>query len=149
MLTYRIASQKYSDRLIGSGREARWNPKDINIVYTVSTRALACLENAVHLDQVGLTRSFDLITINCPTGIKIKTIRLDDLPENWSDYDQMYFTQSIGGRWISEKQTAILKVPSSIIMKESNYLINPNHEDFKLISIVKKEPFTFDRRIKQ
>ena len=31
---------------------------------------------------------------------------------------------------------------------DSNFLINPGHEDFDLISIVSEEPFFFDERIK-
>jgi RES domain-containing protein len=149
MHIYRIVFAKYSDKLSGSGRAARWNPTDINIIYTASSRALACIENAVHMDEVGLMQPFNVITINCPASIKVKTIRPTDIPAGWQDYDQIQFTQNIGERWVKENQSAILRVPSAIIEEEVNYLLNPNHEDFKLIRIIKAEPFIFDKRIKR
>ncbi|HEY2581796.1 MAG TPA: RES family NAD+ phosphorylase [Mucilaginibacter sp.] len=149
MLVYRIVFAKYSGKLIASGRAARWNPNEVKIIYTASSRSLACLENVVHRDSIGLSQLFDVMTMECPDHIKIKTIRLEDLPTNWTDFDQMSKSQAIGSKWIKDNETAILKVPSSIIEDEVNYLLNPDHEDFKLIRMVNTQPFVFDRRIKR
>ncbi len=89
------------------------------------------------------------MTIEVPEPIKSKMILLDDLTANWTDYDQMYITQSLGEKWVNENETAILQVPSSIISEEVNYLINPNHKDFEKIKVIKNQPFVFDKRIKQ
>ncbi|SDT69515.1 RES domain-containing protein [Mucilaginibacter mallensis] len=148
MLVYRIALAKYAGKLIASGRAARWNPNEVEMIYTASSRSLACLENVVHRNQVGLSQLFSILTIECPDHIKIKTISLDDLPKNWTDFDQMTITQSIGERWIRENESAILQVPSSIVNEEVNYLINPNHQDFASIRLIKAQPFVFDDRIK-
>lgn len=148
MLVYRIIIAKYSDRLFASGRAARWNPNDTEMIYTASSRSLACLENVVHRDKLGLSRVFNILTIECPDAIKIKAIHLKDLPANWIDFDQMLITQSIGEKWIKDNETAILRVPSSIVSEEVNYLINPKHPDFGQIKIVKTQPFVFDSRIK-
>jgi RES domain-containing protein len=149
MLLYRIIIAKYADKLIASGRAARWNPNDVEMIYSASSRSLACLENVVHRDRLGLSMVFNILTIECPPHIKIKTIHLKDLPANWIDFDQMTITQSIGERWIKENESAILRVPSSIVNEEVNYLINPKNPDFKDIHIVKKQPFVFDSRIKE
>lgn len=148
MLVYRITLAKYSGRLIASGRAARWNPNEVEMIYTASSRSLACLENVVHRDRLGLSLVFNILTIECPPSIKIKTIHLKDLPANWIDFDQMTITQHIGEKWVKDNESAILQVPSSIVSEEVNYLINPKHPDFKLIKIVKTQPFVFDSRIK-
>jgi RES domain-containing protein len=148
MLVYRITLAKYSGRLIASGRAARWNPNEVEMIYTASSRSLACLENVVHRDRLGLSRVFNILTIEFPPSIKIKTIHLKDLPANWIDFDQMTITQRIGEKWIKDNESVILQVPSSIVSEEVNYLINPKHPDFKLIKIVKTQPFVFDSRIK-
>lgn len=148
MLVYRIIIAKYSGKLVASGRAARWNPNDVEMIYTASSRSLACLENVVHRDKLGLSMVFNILTIECPPHIEIKTIHLKDLPPNWIDFDQMKLTQGIGETWINDGETAILQVPSSIVSEEVNYLINPKHPDFKDIRIVKKQPFVFDSRIK-
>jgi len=149
MLAYRIVLAKYAGKLVASGRAARWNPNEVEMIYTASSRSLACLENVVHRNQVGLSQLFSILTIECPEHIKIKPISLDDLPENWADFSQMTKTQSIGEKWIRENETAILQVPSSIVNEEVNYLINPNHPDFSAIKLIKTQPFVFDDRIKQ
>lgn len=149
MLVYRIALAKYSVGLIASGRAARWNPNDVEMIYTASSRSLACLENVVHRNQIGLTMAFNIMTIKIPDNISISHIKVADLPPDWQDFNQMPLTQSIGEKWITEKKSAILAVPSSIIDEEINYLINPGHDDFKKIKLVKTMPFAFDQRIKQ
>jgi RES domain-containing protein len=149
MLVYRIALEKYAHKLAASGRAARWNPNDVELIYAASSRSLACLENVVHRSQAGLTLVFNVMTIEVPDGLPIIRVKKDDLPHDWQNYDQMLFTQTIGEKWIREKQSAILAVPSSIIEEEINYLINPKHDDFNAIRLVKTEPFAFDKRIKQ
>ena len=148
MLVYRIALAKYATKLTASGRAARWNPNDVDIIYTASSRSLACLENVVNRDQLGLNQAFSIMTIECPDHLGITAIQLNDLPDNWSDYEQMYITQKIGRDWVKENKTAILSVPCSIIMEEVNYLINPKHKDFEQIGLINVRPFNFYRRIK-
>jgi RES domain-containing protein len=41
----------------------------------------------------------------------------------------------------------VLAVPSAIIPREWNYLINPEHPDMKRIVVGKPEPFAFDPRL--
>ncbi|MCO5947393.1 RES family NAD+ phosphorylase [Mucilaginibacter flavidus] len=148
MLVYRIILSKYSQKLIASGRAARWNPNDVEMIYTASSRSLACLENVVHRSGKGLNQVFDVLTIDIPQHIKIKKILLKDLPADWKDYDQVYLTQRIGEKWTSDNDTAVLQVPSSIVSEEVNYLLNPKHKDFGEIKIVKRQSFVFDSRIK-
>ena len=149
MLVYRIVLAKYASGLSASGRAARWNPNEVKMIYTASSRSLACLENVVHRNHIGLRDNFNVLTIDCPGRIKITTINLADLPANWTDFDQMHVTQQIGERWIRQNRSAILQVPSSIVEGESNYLLNPEHDDFKQISIIANQPFSFDKRLRQ
>ncbi|PWK71429.1 RES domain-containing protein [Mucilaginibacter oryzae] len=149
MLVYRIALAKYANKLVASGRAARWNPNDVDMIYTASSRSLACLENVVHRNQLGLNLAFNVMTIEVPDNLKITTINLNTLKPDWSNFNQMRFTQTIGENWIKEQKTAILAVPSSIIEEEFNYLLNPKHQDFGAIKLIRSVPFVFDQRIKQ
>lgn len=135
--------------LKASGRAARWNSNDVQMIYTASSRSLACLENVVHRNQLGLSALFNVMTIKIPDDIKIKAINRSQLHDDWKDFGNMYLTQKIGDTWISKMETAILKVPSSIIEMECNYLINPLHPDFRRIKLLQTVPFVFDERIKR
>lgn len=148
MNVYRITLQKYSHSLIASGNPARWNSKDIKMIYTASSRALACLENVVHLSSLGLQTQFETMVIEIPDDLRITTISQQDLPTLWHLFEQYPSTQALGDDWIARSETPVLKVSSAIVAEESNYLLNPLHRDFKKIKLVKTEPFEFDARIK-
>jgi RES domain-containing protein len=148
MLVYRITLTKFSDKLVASGRAARWNPNETEVIYTASSRSLACLENVVHRSQLGLNQLFSVMTIEVPDSVKKEIVKLGSLPHDWREFAQMPLTQSIGENWLNKAQTAILQVPSSIIEEEVNYLINPQHSDFRKIKLLRSEKFVFDMRIK-
>ncbi len=149
MLVYRITLARYADRLQASGRSARWNSDEREVIYTSSSIALACLENIVHRSQLGLSAQFRLLNIMVPDELMVRLVEEDDLPQDWQGYGNMRITQTLGDQWIEENRYAILKVPSSIVPAEYNYLLNPHHMDFKKIRLVRTEPFVFDTRIKR
>lgn len=148
MFIYRIALSIYADALKASGRAARWNLNETEMIYTSSSRSLACLENVVHRGQLGLNQIFSVMTIQIDDKIERETIGLNDLPADWKEFYQMPMTQALGEKWISTKRTVVMEVPSSIVEEEVNYLINPKHPDFNLIKLIKTDPFVFDKRIK-
>ncbi|TSJ35914.1 RES domain-containing protein [Mucilaginibacter corticis] len=148
MIVSRIALRKYANDLQASGRAARWNPNDLYMLYTAASRSQACLENVVHRDRVGLTQLFNVMTIDIPDNLVTHQITLKHLPADWKQFINMPLTQQMGADWIRSNRSAVLKVPSSIIDGEVNYLLNPAHPDYKKIRLVSSEPFTFDQRIK-
>ncbi len=146
MIVYRITLSKFSDQLYASGRPARWNSAGTFIIYSASSRALACLENLVHRRGEGLDTSFRTLVIEIPDDIKIETFQKDELPKNWTSMKGQLNTKFIGDGWCRSGNTAVIQVPSAIIPEESNYLINPYHVDFKKIKIKSVEEFQFDNR---
>jgi RES domain-containing protein len=67
--------------------------------------------------------------------------------KDWNRLPPSESTQKIGYKWISRSKFSVLKVPSTIIMEEYNYLINPNHPDFAGMKIGKSQRFKFDPRL--
>ena len=151
MQVYRISLSKWTNKLNASGNKARWSKKGSYVIYTASTRALACLENVVHRAGEGLQQAFEVMVIDIPDDILMEEILLKDLKKGWNNSDHLTYEicQAIGEDWLERGVSAILKVPSSIIQKESNYLFNINHQDFKKLIIIDLEDFEFDLRIKE
>ncbi len=151
MQVYRISLAKWTNKLNASGNKARWSKKGSYVIYTASTRALACLENVVHRAGEGLQQSFKVMVIDIPDDILMEEILLKNLEGGWNKSDDSTYEicQAIGEDWLERAESAVLKVPSSIIQKESNYLFNINHPDFKRIRIIDLEDFEFDLRIKE
>ena len=150
MQVYRISLEKWTKKLNASGNKARWSKQGAFVIYTASTRALACLENVVHRSDEGLQQLFKVMVIDIPDEIIIGEVNLEDLELGWNKYnaDSYEICQEVGDKWLEEREYAVLKVPSSIILKESNFLLNPQHPEFSKIKIIEIEDFEFDLRIK-
>lgn len=148
MLVYRICLAKYADDLFASGRRARWNSKDRFVIYTAASRALACLENVVHRSGEGLNDQFRVLVIDVPDALRIEEIPAAELPAHWERASSYALCQPLGDAWYERRSSAVLRVPSSIVPPEFNYILHSRHPDFKRIQIVGREEFSFDARIK-
>lgn len=147
MLVYRISLEKWSNTLLASGRAARWNSNAVFILYAASTRALACLENLAHRTSLGSHNLFKTTVINISEDVKTEEVDKTTMPPDWTLYENFSQCQLIGDHWVARRSSAVLKVPSSIIQEEFNYLINPQHPDCSKIIIQKVEDFIFDPRL--
>jgi RES domain-containing protein len=81
-----------------------------------------------------------------PAGFDtINVIPLDpiDLPEDWDSFPPPQSTQNIGSQWVLKKKSMVLKVPSTVVKEEFNYLINPAHPDFHKLSKGKRFKFNY------
>ena len=147
MIVYRITTEKWSKSLGASGYAARWNAKGSFIIYTAESRSLACLENMVHRSGEGDTALYKVMLIEIPDKVEITKITTGTLKKNWYAIENYPYCQAIGAKWLTDLKTAVLQVPSAVIKKESNYLINPNHPNFKKIKLKTTEGFDFDPRV--
>lgn len=155
MRVYRIEREKYLETTLkGFGAALsegyRWSSLNTYLVYSSESRALATLEISVHLDfSEDLPMDRYYVAIDIPDEIAVLELRREDLPENWDSRPPSLETQYIGDDFVKDNEAAVLKVPSSIVPPEYNYLINPNHPDASKITVVSKELVTFDKRFKQ
>jgi RES domain-containing protein len=53
----------------------------------------------------------------------------------------------IGNRWVHEQRSAVLALPSAISPADTNFLLNPEHPDFKQIHIAPPVDYEFDPRL--
>lgn len=155
MKVYRIEREKYLDKTLqGVGAALtegyRWNSLNTYLIYTAESRALATLEVSVHLDFIeDLPTDRFYVEIEIPDEIEILELSIEQLPENWDSKPPILETQFIGDDFVSQKNAAVLKVPSAIVPPEFNYLINPNHPDSKKIKVISIQRLEFDSRFKQ
>jgi len=147
MIVYRITTEQWANQLHASGYAARWNSKGNFVIYTASTRALACLENLVHRSSEGLNRIFKTVEIDIPGSLTIQNVLRTQLKDDWTKRENYFQTRTIGDEWLKEKKSPILRVPSAIIPEEHNYLINPEHPGFQKISTKRISDFLFDNRL--
>lgn len=148
MIVYRIAGNKYSSDIYGSGAAmfgGRWNKKGSPVLYTGESKEIALLELIVHTPP-GIVPNLDLLTIEIPDD-SIFEIEIKDLPENWSNYPAPSILAEIAEEWINSNRSIALKVPSSVIHSSSNYILNCRHPKYHQVKVIEQVGFHFDRRL--
>jgi RES domain-containing protein len=150
MEVFRLSREKFSSPLSGIGaaiKGARWNSVGIEMIYTAANRSLAMAEVAVHFSISTIPEDYVMITIFIPDDISMKKISISELPPNWNSFPHPQSTQFFGDKFILENRYCVLQIPSSVTQGDYNLLINPNHIEFKQISIIDIRNFTFDQRL--
>lgn len=145
---YRISKCAYIDDLKGTGAAAypgRWHGKGTFVLYTTASPSLALLESVVHMSRIAVA-DYCMICLSIPED-KILTLSITDLPENWNQNPPPDILREIGERFINSREYLALQLPSAIMPEEFNYLLNPNHPDFKLVKVIYTRNISIDKRL--
>jgi RES domain-containing protein len=150
MVLWRLTRRPYAD-IRGRGGEladGRWHTRGRPVVYGASTAALAALEVRVHLDLPFdlLPDDYVLMRIDAPDDMAVRIVDPGELPENWRERDSQT-CRATGNKWLIERSSALLLVPSAIIPFEQNVLINPLHPDSMRLTVADIAPFAWDARL--
>src|SRR5471030_234145 len=124
----------------------RFNSKGLAVAYASATLSLAALEFLVHAD-VQLLRTLPLVACEAIWPAELIAETMTELPPNWRDTPAPKALQTFGDEWIRHRRTAILFVPSAIVPRENNLLLNPDHPDFARVSFGEPEVFSYDPRL--
>ncbi len=148
---YRICKSKHAATAFdGEGAfrfGGRWNSRGTRVVYVAQNLSLAVLEMLVHFQDDAILAAYSFIEATFDESLVESATNRDKLPKNWQESPPPFSTQKIGDDWVKQGSAMALKVPSTIIPSESNYLLNPNHKDFSKISFGEPQSFKFDKRL--
>lgn len=147
---YRISTSEHIDDLSGTGARifgGRWNHPGYPVIYTSSSRSLAALEFLVHVPMALAPENLSIAEINIQKNIERKSVKEGLLPSNWREYPAPEQLADVGTNWIKSKSTLLLDIPSAVVDKEVNTLINPLHPDMRFVKLVKVEKFSFNSRL--
>lgn len=151
MVVWRLCRQQYANApLDGEGARlygGRWNYPGTAVVYAAESLALAALEMLVHIDPDLAPVDIVAISIEVPESIHVEEVTLAQLPRNWRSTPAPKALQEIGTAWVRRASSLVLRVPSSVIPEEHNYLLNPAHSDGPRLKTGQPKPFTFDARL--
>ncbi len=151
LTTYRICKTKYAATMFdGEGAfrfGGRWNSRGVRILYTAGSLSLAVLEMLVHLNNEEILLSYSFATAEFDESLILPIEEFRTLPENWSVSPPPIEIQKIGDEWAATQTSVVLKVPTSVLPVEFNYLINVEHPEFSKVKLGKPQTFTFDERL--
>jgi RES domain-containing protein len=88
------------------------------------------------------------IEIEIPDTVPILFCTQAELPAGWDAAMPSKASKDLGTKWAKSKKSAAISLPSAVVPKERNYLINPLHSDFGQIRFKEPESFVFDPRLK-
>jgi RES domain-containing protein len=147
---FRISASEHINDITGTGARiygGRWNHTGYPVVYSSGSRSLAALEFLVHVPMALAPENLSIVEINIQENIERKSINESRLPSNWRDYPAPEQLANIGTNWIKSKSSLLLDIPSAVVEKEVNTLINPLHPDIKFVDLTNIENFSFDSRL--
>jgi RES domain-containing protein len=147
---WRITKRKHArSAFTGEGARlygGRWNSPGTAIIYTAESQSLAVLEILVHLDSPELLKKYALFRVGIDESY-IVDIDAAILPRNWRTEPVPGKVQKIGDEWVTNATSAVLRVPSTLVSGEFNFLLNPRHADFPKLQFSGPIPFHLDPRL--
>ena len=147
MELFRITKAEFAQELFAPGFPGRWNRSGEEVIYAVSSRSLACLENLVYRRTTVGTSSFRTMVIYAPDNSTVEHINLQDLPDEWNQLSINEACQSLGSAWYQSEKSLALRVPSAVIPDEFNWVINTRHAEFDKVKVIDVLPFYFNKRL--
>jgi RES domain-containing protein len=150
MEVYRVGKTKWAKDLSGEGSRlhgGRWNHPGTACLYASQNRALSVLEYTVNTNIYDIPRALSITTIVIPDDL-IGNYPLAELPGNWKEYPAPSSTKDFGTHQLKLTKHAVLRLPSSIIPNEYNFILNPAHARSGSFKVTHIEDFVYDVRIK-
>jgi RES domain-containing protein len=116
------------------------------VVYVSESLSLATLEVLAHAESVSMLNQYVALKVTFPSD-SLTVLTSDELPDVWQSNPAPDSTRHLGNSWFNLQETLALKVPSTLIPNEHNFLLNPAHPGFGRIDVAAPIPFPFDSRI--
>ncbi|HKP22598.1 MAG TPA: RES family NAD+ phosphorylase [Dongiaceae bacterium] len=144
---FRVARRPYAD-LSGEGARrvgGRWNSPGRPALYAAESRALAVLEVLAHLDLDAqlIPADYVIMTVDFST--------LDDVSGWMEDGPSLPPSdaecRAVGDAFLNSGRSLLLRLPSILVPRASNFMVNPLHPLAAHLRVAPLEPFAFDRRL--
>lgn len=144
---YRIVEDWKTDQAFSgaaSAAEGRWTSKDAPSIYASLSPAGAMLEFMAHLEG----KTPEALTL-AVASLPVEDVLVQgELLEDWNQRPYRPQIQAIGDAWHRNRKSLALRVPSALCPDECNLLINPEHEHFDRLAVIRLLPMTVDERIR-
>jgi RES domain-containing protein len=145
MELWRISNYADLSGVGGLRAGGRWHSQGRRIVYLADHPSSALLEMLVHMDRDLMPATYQLLRVSIPDDMAIDVVA-SELPSDWRSRTMV--NREIGDHWLDRAATALLRVPSAISEKSTNYLLNPSHPDSAKVTIAEIIRAPFDSRLR-
>lgn len=131
----------------GLRASGRWHTRGARIVYCAQTPAAALLETLVHfeIELTDLPARYRLLRVGVPDAVNMERVDSARLPADWPSRTDA--TRAVGDDWLQGGSSALLIVPSAIVPRTFNVLLNPAHADAARIAVAEITEHAIDPRL--
>ena len=116
------------------------------MAFAAQSESLATLEYLVHATNEAYFHDTVLVIAELDDRY-IARLNTDALPKDWRSFPPAASTQRIGDDWIAAETSVGLEVPSAVVPRERNVLVNPKHRDFTKLKVISIEDWGLDARL--
>jgi RES domain-containing protein len=127
---------------------SRWNTPGHRMAFAAESESLATLEYLVH----ATSEAFFHDTVLVVAELDDRYVTVFDscaLPKDWRSFPPAHSTQRIGDEWLASGASVALQVPSAVVPRERNVLVNPRHRDFGKLRVLEIEEWGIDPRLER
>ena len=153
MRVFRLVDEAYADTAFtGEGARlfgGRWNAPGTPMIYTAASLSLAQLELLVHLEaEEALLRYWCYIVVEIAPSRLLAVEDFAGIADPLSLWAALDSTRPIGDRWVADRASVGLTVPSVVTPGERNVLMNPHHPEYaSSVTVGPPQRLAFDRRL--
>lgn len=156
VVLYRIAidTPDYeADDPSGTGAKlsgGRWNRQGTALLYTATSRPLACVETLVHIaPRAPFPFNRYLVEVAVPAAAWAARTVFDPSPHvGWDAEPPGRVSIDWGDRWAGDGTALLAAVPSVVVPEDANVLVNPAHPDHALVTVRKVRRWTYNHRLR-
>lgn len=127
---------------------SRWNTPGRRMAFAARSESLATLEYLVHATSQAYFDDTVLVIAELDERY-VTTFEQAALPKGWRSFPPGAQTQRIGDRWLASGASVALQVPSAVVPREQNVLVNPQHRDFGRLKLLAIEEWGIDPRLER
>jgi len=144
VLVFRLGTAQHPvwDGLGAALHGGRWNPPGRPVIYAAETLSLAMLERLAQRRNLGGTL---LVVATVPDDVAVEDLRPAP-PMGWRSPGSAEAVAA-GAAWLAAGRSALLRVPSALVPREANIVVNPAHPDAARITVGPVEALDWDPRL--
>lgn len=150
MAADRFADRQPRDAFLGEDSDTtpgRWHDVGIRVAYCSLSAATTMLEMLVHSSRARVRRAFLAIEATVSDSATVESLSLRALPSEWNRHPPTVWTREYGSAWARSGRSLALAVPSAVAPVEWNVVLNPQHQEMRLLTVERVERVRFDPRV--
>jgi RES domain-containing protein len=118
------------------------------MAFAAESESLATLEYLVHATSEAFFHDTVLVVAELDDRY-VTVFDIAALPKDWRSFPPAHSTQRIGDEWLTSGASVALQVPSAVVPRERNVLVNPRHRDFGKLRVLEIEEWGIDPRLER